>query len=89
MGIAAALDLALTAYTYVLLAYVILSWVPRPPAALEPLVLGVHRLVDPVVAPVRRVVPPLRLGAVALDLSVLILFLVINVLRSLLRGAAW
>jgi YggT family protein len=76
-GLALALDL----YTWVLLAYVVLSWVPRPPDALAPLVLGVRRLVDPVVRPIRAVLPPIRLGAVALDLSVLVVLLLLGVVR--------
>jgi len=88
MGTLALADLVLQAYTWVLLAYVILSWVPRPPEALVPLVIGVHRLVDPVVRPLRRAIPPLRLGVVALDLSVLVLFLLIGFLRRLLVGLA-
>lgn len=74
---------ALTAYSYVLLAHVILSWVPRPPEPLLPFVLGIRRLVEPVATPIRRVLPPLRLGNVALDLSILVLFLLLNVARSL------
>lgn len=77
---------ALTAYWYVLILYVIFSWVPRPPDALRPLIVGVHRLVEPLAAPLRRVIPPLRLGAVALDLSVLILLIGTNILRGVAVG---
>jgi YggT family protein len=73
---------ALTAYWYVLLLYIILSWVPRPPDALRPLVVGVNRLVEPLALPLRRVVPPLRIGMIALDLSVLILLIGTNILRG-------
>jgi YggT family protein len=73
---------ALTAYWYVLLLYVILSWVPRPPEALRPLVVGVNRLVEPLAHPLRRMIPPLRLGTVALDLSVLVLLIGTNILRG-------
>ena len=68
------LTLLLEVYFFVLLAYVIFSWVPRPPEPLMPFVLGVRRLVEPVVAPLRRVIPPLRLGGIALDLSILVVF---------------
>ena len=67
-------SLALQVYWYVLILHVIFSWVPRPPDALRPFVLGVARLVEPVAAPLRRAIPPLRLGMVALDLSILVLF---------------
>lgn len=86
--VASTLALLLEVYFFVLLAHVIFSWVPRPPEPLMPFVLGVRRLVDPVVAPLRRVIPPLRLGGVALDLSILVLFfglrlLVIPLVRQL------
>lgn len=84
IGLRDALALALDLYTWVLLAYVILSWIPRPPEALIPIALGVRRLVDPVVRPLRAVIPPLRLGAVALDLSVLVVFLLLGLVRRLL-----
>jgi YggT family protein len=74
---------ALTAYWYVLLLYVILSWVPRPPEGLRPLVVGVNRLVEPLAMPLRRAIPPLRLGTVALDLSVLVLLIGTNILRGI------
>ncbi len=35
---------------------------------------------DPVLNPIRKIVPPARIGGVGLDLSVLILFLVIQVI---------
>jgi YggT family protein len=38
------------------------------------------RICEPVLRPVRRVVPPVRVGGVGLDLSVLVVFLVIEVL---------
>jgi YggT family protein len=79
MGI---LSTALTAYWYVLLLYIIFSWVPRPPEGLRPLIIGVHRLVEPLAAPLRRAIPPLRLGTIALDLSVLILLIGTNILRG-------
>ena len=37
-------------------------------------------LCDPVLNPIRRIIPPARIGNVGLDLSVLILFLVIELI---------
>jgi YggT family protein len=76
--------LALQAYVIVLLAYVVLSWVPAPPEPILPLVRAVRGLVDPLLEPMRRVIPPLRLGAVALDLSILVLFFGISILQSVI-----
>jgi YggT family protein len=40
--------------------------------------------INPILMPIRRVLPPLRAGTVGLDLSPLVLFLGIIVLRSIL-----
>ncbi len=77
-------SLVLQLYSYVVILYVIFSWVPRPPDALRPFIIGVARLVEPVLAPLRRVIPPLRLGMVALDLSVIVLLIGLGLLRSIL-----
>jgi len=77
------ITLLLQIYMIILLAHVIFSWVPRPPEPIVPLVLGVRRLVEPVAAPIRRVVPPLRLGGVALDLSIIILFIAVRILMAI------
>jgi YggT family protein len=75
--------LLLTIYLFVLLLHVIFSWVPRPPEPIMPFVLGVRRLVEPVAAPLRRMIPPLRLGGVGLDLSIIVLFIGVRILMSI------
>lgn len=72
-------------YLLVLILHVIFSFVPRPPEPIMPLVRGVRALTDPVLVPLRRLVPPLRTGAVAFDLSILIVFFAISfILQPLL-----
>lgn len=44
----------------------------------------VYTVTDPIVLTLRRVIPPLRLGAVALDVSVLIIFFACMIAMSLL-----
>jgi YggT family protein len=75
---------ALGIYQLVLLGYVILSWVPRPPAPLVPLANGIRALVDPVVRPIRGMLPPLRMGNVGLDLSILVVFFGVTILQFIL-----
>lgn len=79
------ITLLLQIFLVVLLAHVIFSWVPRPPEPLMPFVLGVRRVVEPVAAPLRRVIPPLRIGGIALDLSIILLFLIVRVLMFVTR----
>ncbi|MTV26153.1 YggT family protein [Nitriliruptoraceae bacterium ZYF776] len=71
-----------TVATLVLLAHVIFSWVPRPPEPLQVVVLGVRRLVEPVLRPLRRVIPPVRLGGIAFDLSIILVFIGVRLLQS-------
>jgi len=78
--VSAVLVLVLQLYTFVLFAHVIFSWIPRMPEPLVPFQLGVRKLVDPVLTPLRRVIPPLRLGGIALDLSIIVVFFGISLL---------
>jgi YggT family protein len=80
------LCLLLQAYWIVLLLHVVFSWVPRPPEPILPLVRGVRTLVEPVAAPLRRAIPPLRLGGVGLDLSIIILFFAVIILQRAICG---
>lgn len=72
----------LTAYLAVLIAHVVFSWVPRPPEPILPVVRGVRALVEPVASPLRRVIPPVRLGGMGLDLSILVLFFAVIILQA-------
>jgi YggT family protein len=57
------------------------SWEPRGVllVALE----GVYTVTDPPLKALRKVIPPLRLGGFALDLSFLLLIVIIYVLQAL------
>jgi YggT family protein len=74
----------LWAYWAVLLIRIILSWVPALPEPIEPLARGVRALTDPLLVPLRGILPPLQIGAGALDLSPLVLFFAIVLLQRLL-----
>ena len=70
-------------YLLVLIAYSILSLAHllRPPAVRlaglqDP--KGLASICEPVLRPIRRIIPPVRVGGVGLDLSVLVVFLVID-----------
>ncbi len=81
------LDLVLELYTYVLIAYIVFSWLftfnivnPR-----NQIVAGVYelcwKLTDPVLSRVRAFLPPMG----GFDLSPIVLFLGIYFVRNLLR----
>jgi YggT family protein len=69
-------------FVLVLFAYSILSWVETQVSYDSPVhkVQRVLRAIcDPVLRPVRAIIPPARIGGVGIDLSVIIVFLVIQV----------
>ncbi|MBK5223157.1 MAG: YggT family protein [Acidimicrobiia bacterium] len=75
----------LGAYLLVLLARIVLSWFPiSRGSAIETVAAFLHALTEPVLGPLRRAIPPVRMGAMALDLSPLIVFFGITILRGLL-----
>ncbi|SSC25650.1 CCB3/YggT protein [Klenkia terrae] len=84
----ALLAFVLLLFQLVLIARVVVDWggVPAPASGAR---LGgarrlVHRVTEPVIAPVRRVLPPLRIGGVGIDLAFTVVFLGVVVLRSVL-----
>lgn len=92
--LAAAAYLVLLVYVIVLVARLVLDWIRaysrdfRPQGLVLVLFETVYTLTDPPVNALRRVIPPLRLGAVALDLSLMILLLVAWILLRLLATVA-
>jgi YggT family protein len=69
-------------YALAVLAWVILSWVQVSSThPLGRIQVFLDRIIYPIVLPLRRVLPPLRLGGAALDLSPLVLLLGISLLR--------
>ncbi|MEV4345679.1 YggT family protein [Actinoplanes sp. NPDC049596] len=61
---------------------VVLAGPAAPGGVRSRLTSGVFALTEPILAPVRRVVPPLRAGGMAIDLSFIIVFFAIVLLRS-------
>ena len=64
-------------YSIVVLAAVVMSWVQADRR--HPLVQWVYSMTEPVLAPIRRVLPPLG----GLDLSPMVLLVVLRVVRDL------
>ena len=67
-------------YSLVILAAVVLSWVRLPPD--NPIVRVTSALTEPLLAPIRRILPDMG----GLDLSPFVLLLVLRLVRSLLLG---
>jgi YggT family protein len=76
----------LWAYWAALLIRVLSSWIPVPPSGpLAKLMSFVYEITEPVLRPIRNLLPPIRAGAMALDLSPFIVFIVLFVLLGYLH----
>jgi len=80
------LVLILTIYFYAIFAWVILSWIRvssvHPLGRLQALL---DRIIYPAILPIRRLIPPIRLGGGALDLSPIILLIAVQILIGVIR----
>ncbi|MFN0090657.1 MAG: YggT family protein [Acidimicrobiales bacterium] len=75
---------ALRIYIIVLFARIILSWFPTTSgSAMGKVYELLVRATEPVLGPIRRAIPPVRMGAMGLDLSPII----VTVLITLISGA--
>ncbi len=79
LGIA---TLLLNIYFYGLLIVIVLSWIA--PQSQHPAIALLWQLMDPVMTPVRKLIPSLG----GIDLSPILLFMLINVLRIFVRKLA-
>ena len=74
--------LVLRLYSWVLLARALVSWIPNLDPY-HPAVQMLYRVTEPVLEPIRKIVPPL--GGV-MDISIIIAFFAIMVLEQILRS---
>ena len=80
------LDYVLTIYLVILIGRMIFGWVQvfarewRPSGILLVLAEAIFTVTDPPLKFLRRFIPPLRLGMVAMDLSFMVLFIVVLIL---------
>ncbi|MBO3737928.1 YggT family protein [Actinoplanes flavus] len=90
MGLLGLVSFALLLVQLVLVARVILDWSvtlagPAMPGSFRSKALDVvYTITEPMLAPVRKIIPPLRAGGVSIDLAFIVLFLAISVIRSFL-----
>lgn len=63
---------------------IVLSWFPSTGGVIDQINRFVIGATDWVMAPLRRVIPPVRLGAAALDLSPIVVIIAISILSSVI-----
>ncbi|HAM02893.1 MAG TPA: hypothetical protein DCQ30_11820 [Acidimicrobiaceae bacterium] len=75
----------LQAYVIVLFARALLSWFPvHAGSPLLPVIRVLDRLTEPVLGPIRRILPPIRAGGMAIDLSIIVAIIVVEIVASLI-----
>ena len=74
-------------YSFLLLIRLLLSWFPEPPEALRPVYAFLFAITDPLLRLVRPLIPPLRVGMAALDLSPILIFIAIRILIAVFASA--
>ena len=85
------LCVVLTVYTILLFVRVIISWATmfgfRPPYSgpLRTILDLLEDVTEPVLRPLRALIPPIRAGGVGLDLSIILAFVILAVLRQALN----
>lgn len=72
----------LSLYWLILLVRIISSWFPPPrQGPLRTILRICYQLTDPVLRPLRSLIPPIRAGMMAIDLSPIIVFILIGVVQ--------
>lgn len=75
----------LRVYILVIIARMILSWFPIAPGTLMASVASfLYNVTEPLLGPLRRAIPPVRLGAMGLDLSPLIVIIGLQILAGII-----
>ncbi len=94
MVVAAVLATALTVFLVLLFLRLIFEYVFmlargfKPTGLVAMLLELVFSLTDPPLKALRRVLPPLRVGGVSLDLAFLVLFILVSILRTVAINAS-
>ncbi len=77
--------LFLQLYVVAIFVRIVLSWFPLDPNGFMATVAGfLYMLTDPVLAPLRRMLPAVRIGSVALDLSPIVVIIGVQILTGIL-----
>lgn len=94
MNIFAFLALLVFIYTYIVLIRIVIEMIQsfsrnyRPSRSFSIFAEYLFRVTDPAIKPLRRIIPPLTIGNVGLDISVLVLFFGLQLLRNLFLALA-
>ncbi|HXJ64219.1 MAG TPA: YggT family protein [Actinomycetota bacterium] len=76
---------ALQIYWFILLIRILLSWFPTPRSGAGARFVSIlFELTDPILRPLRNLIPPARAGAMAIDFSPILVFIGIGVIQRVI-----
>jgi YggT family protein len=75
---------ALSIYRIILFVRILSGWFPPPRygSPLRPILEFMADITDPVLRPIRNMMPPMRAGAMAIDFSPIIVFVLLTVIQT-------
>jgi len=73
------IDLLLSVYIWIIIARAIISWIT--PYPYHPLVRFLYKVTEPVLAPIRKIIPPIG----GIDISPVIVIFIIFIIQNLLH----
>ena len=85
VGLVNLVVLLLYLYTWIMIIRAVTSWLNPNPG--NPLVQALYAVTEPVLKPLRSLVPPARLGGI--DVSPILAIILIQIVRYLLLGAIY
>lgn len=74
---------AINLFVILLIVRVISSWIPEPPSPLDKIGAFAVTATEWICGPLRKLLPPVRVGAVAFDLSIIVVFFIAQFAHSL------
>ena len=91
-AIASVLYTLLTLFFFLLIIRLVVGWIqvfardwsPRGPVLV--VLEVVYSITDPPINAVRRIIPPLRIGGIALDMGLLVVFIMVWIAQTILLG---
>lgn len=84
------ISLLLLLFLVILLGRLVFDWIQvfarewRPHGPVLVIAEGVYTVTDPPLKALRRIIPPLRIGGMSLDLGFMVLILLIYILRAII-----
>lgn len=76
----------LSLYSFVILARLLLSWVPDLVDPYNPIVQFIRQITDPVLEPARQLIPPIGMIDISPTIVLLVMWFLADMLRQLGRG---